>query len=116
MGLQNNVPEILSAGDIYVQPSRSEGISLSIMEASLAYLPTVATKVGGIPEAAQQDFNGILVAPDSPQELAEAMEQLIIDVELRNNMGRNARQLAVEKFCLEKQVELLITKYYRIQK
>ena len=116
MGLQNNVPEILSAGDIYVQPSRSEGIPLSIMEASLASLPTVATTVGGNPEAVQQDFNGILVAPDSPQELAEAMKQLIIDAELRNNMGRNARQLAIEKFCLEKQVELLITKYYRIQK
>lgn len=116
MGLQNNVPEILLAGDIYVQPSRSEGIPLSIMEASLASLPTVATTVGGNPEAVQQGFNGILVAPDSPQELAEAMKQLIIDVELRNNMGRNARQLAIEKFCLEKQVELLITKYYRIQK
>lgn len=116
MGLQNNVPEILSAGDIYVQPSRSEGIPLSIMEASLASLPTVATTVGGNPEAVQQDFNGILVAPDSPQELAEAMKQLIIDAELRNNMGRNARQLAIEKFCLEKQVELLITKYYKMQK
>ena len=116
MGLQNNVPEILSAGDIYVQPSRSEGIPLSIMEASLASLPTVATTVGGNPEAVQQDFNGILVAPDSPQELAEAMEQLIIDAELRNNMGKNARQLAKEKFSLEKQVELLITKYYKIQK
>ena len=115
MGLQNNVPEILSAGDIYVQPSRSEGISLSIMEASLASLPTVATIVGGIPEAANPGYNGILVAPDSPLVLAEAIKRLI-DAELRNNMGRNARQLAKEKFSLEKQVRLLITKYYKMQK
>lgn len=116
MGLQSNVPKILSAGDIYVQPSRSEGIPLSIMEASLASLPTVATTVGGIPEAVQQDFNGILVAPDFPQELAEAMEHLIIDVELRNNMGRNARRLAKERFRLERQVGFLTKKYYKIEK
>lgn len=116
MGLQNNVPEILSAGDIYVQPSRSEGIPLSIMEASLASLPTVATIVGGIPEAANPGYNGILVAPDSPLVLAEAIKRLIEDGELRKNMGENARQLAIEKFSLEKQVGLLITKYYKIQK
>lgn len=115
MGLKNNVPEILSAGDIYVQPSRSEGISLSIMEASLASLPTVATNVGGIPEAARPNCNGILIAPDSPSELAEAMKYLIVDENLRKSMGEKARQYAKEKFCLEKQVDLLIRKYYRIQ-
>lgn len=115
MGLQNNVPEILSAGDIYVQPSRSEGIPLSIMEASLASLPTVATKVGGIPEAARPNCNGILVTPDSPSELAEAMKDLIEDEDLRKDMGGKARRYAKEKFCLERQVELLIQKYYRIQ-
>lgn len=114
MGLQNNVPEILSAGDIYVQPSRSEGIPLSIMEASLASLPTVATFVGGIPEAANPGCNGILVAPDSPLVLAEAIKRLIEDGMLRKSMGENARQLAIEKFSLEKQVGLLITKYYKI--
>lgn len=113
MGLQNKVPEILSAGDIYVQPSRSEGIPLSIMEASLASLPTVATKVGGNPEAVRPNCNGILVAPDAPSELAEAMKCLIIDEKLRRCMGEKARQYAKEKFCLERQVELLIRKYYR---
>ena len=116
MGLKNNVPEILSAGDIYVQPSRSEGIPLSIMEASLASLPTVATAVGGNPEAVRQNYNGILIAPDSPSELAEAMKDLIEDENLRKKMGEKARRYAKEKFCREKQVELLITKYYKIQK
>lgn len=114
MGIQNNVPEILSAGDIYVQPSRSEGIPLSIMEASLASLPIVATMVGGNPEAVQGGFNGILVAPDSPRELSAAIKHLIIDVRLRNIMGNNARQFAKENFSLEKQVESLISKYYKM--
>lgn len=115
MGLQNKVPEILSAGDIYVQPSRSEGIPLSIMEASLASLPTVATNVGGNPEAARPNCNGVLVTPDSPSELAEAIKHLIEDEDLRKKMGEKARRYAKEKFCLERQVELLIQKYYRIQ-
>lgn len=115
MGIQNNVPEILSAGDIYVQPSRSEGIPLSIMEACLASLPTVATTVGGNPEAARPNCNGILVNPDSPSELAVAIKDLIEDEDLRKNMGVKARRYAKEKFCLERQVELLIQKYYRIQ-
>lgn len=115
MGLQNRVPEILSAGDIYVQPSRSEGIPLSIMEASLASLPTVATNVGGNPEAARPNCNGILVAPDSPLELAEAMKCLIVDENLRKKMGEKARRYAKEKFCLERQVDILIRKYYRFQ-
>lgn len=110
MGIQNNVPEILSACDIYCQPSRSEGVGLSIMEASLALLPVVATNVGGIPEVVNEN-NGILVQPESPIELADALNKILDNNLLRKEMGENGRKYALGKFNIKLQVSRLITEY-----
>lgn len=114
MGIRNDVPRLLSAGDIYVQPSRSEGIPLSIMEASLASLPIVATTVGGNPEAAFHNENALIVQPESPIELAEAIRSLYQDKKTRESYGQRGRKIASEKFCLNRQVKKLIGEYYKI--
>ena len=114
MGIRNDVPRLLSAGDIYVQPSRSEGIGLSIMEASLAELPIVATSVGGIPEAAVNNINAILVPPGDPQELADAIIKFYKDEYLRKESGKKGRAIATEKFCLKNQVSHLLKEHYKI--
>lgn len=114
MGLQNNVPEILSACDLFCQPSRSEGIPLSIMEASLAKLPTVASRVGGIPESAIDGKNAILVPPEKPNALAAAIEILYKDSQLRIEMGELGREHALNNFCLANQVNKLINCYYKL--
>ena len=112
MGIRNDVPRLLSAGDIYVQPSRSEGIPLSIMEASIASLPVVATKVGGNPEAAVDGENAIIVEPENPRQLADAIMKLYKNKVLRLRYGARGRQIALEKFRLKDNVSKLIEKYY----
>jgi hypothetical protein len=112
MGIRNDVPRLLSAADIYVQPSRSEGIPLSIMEASLASLPIVATKVGGNCEAAVEGHNALTVEPESPDKLAVAIMKLYRDEKMRKTYGINGRTIALSNFSLENQVKKLIEKYY----
>lgn len=114
MGIQNNVPEILSAGDIYCQPSRSEGLPLSIMEASLAKLPVIATKVGGIPEIAINNHNAVLVEAEDYQAMAEAIYSLYKNQEKRKKMGELGRVVSEEKFVLKTQVKKLIEGYYAL--
>lgn len=114
MGIRNDVPRLLSAGDIYVQPSRSEGIPLSIMEASLASLPIVATRVGGNCEAAKEGENALTVEPEKSQKLAEAIMTLYNDRSLRHKFGEEGRKIAMTNFSLENQVKTLIEKYYRL--
>lgn len=114
MGIQNKVPEILSACDIYIQPSRSEGISLSVMEASLACLPTIATRVGGLPEAAIEGSNAILTEVEDEDALAKAIKLLYCDEQRRISFGKNARIYAKNHFCIDDSVRKLIGEYYGI--
>lgn len=82
-----DVPGILRAADIYLQPSRSEGLGLSIIEAMAAGLPVIATRVGGIPEAVEDGVTGILVAPDDPRALADAIRWMLDHPAERAAMG-----------------------------
>ena len=111
IGVIDTVPELLSACDIYCQPSRSEGIPLSIMEASLANIPTIGTRVGGIVESVRNGVTGILIDKENPQQLAEAMEYLINSESLRIQMGNAAGNHARQKFQLKSNVTNLLRHY-----
>ena len=60
LGIRNDINDILNISDIYLQPSRTEGLSLSIMEALNYSLPVIGTRVGGIPEIVHEGENGYL--------------------------------------------------------
>lgn len=111
IGVTNKVPEYLSASDIYCQPSRSEGIPLSIMEASLANIPTVGTRVGGIIESVIDGKTGIVVDPEKPLLLADALAMLIKNSEIRSTMGSNARQYALQSFKLSTNIIKFLSHY-----
>jgi glycosyltransferase involved in cell wall biosynthesis len=110
-GLRNDVPDILSAADVYCQPSRWEGLPLAIMEAMLEGLPVVATRVNGVCEAVEEEQSGILVEPESPEALAEGLVRMLRDAPLRRRMGERSRQRGIEMFLLERQVRFLIDRY-----
>ena len=71
---------------VFVLPSSSEGQSLTILEAQAASLPVVATKVGGIPEIVKDGETGLLVPPEDPQGLADAILRVLTG---KNNFGKN---------------------------
>ncbi len=95
-GWTDHVRDVLSQGDIFVLPSRSEGFPLAIIEAMLAGLPVVASRVGGVPESVRDGETGILVPKDDPERLASALQRLIDDPDLRVSMGRRGRLVATQ--------------------
>lgn len=98
LGYRHAMPEFLAGLDVFVLPSRSEGLGLALIEAMAAGLPCVATRVGGVPEVLD-DSAGVLAPPESAEALAQAME-FMLDPERRRAMGASAARLA-QRFSIE---------------
>jgi len=87
----NQTSKILPLFDIFVMPSRQEGLGLSILEAQASGLPVVASRVGGIPGLIKDGETGILVEPLDPKALAGAVVDLYSNRSKLNNIGKAAR-------------------------
>ena len=109
-GIRNDVADILAISDIYTQPSRTEAISLSIIEAMTANLPVVATKVGGIPEAVADGITGYLCEKENPTDLANKLGKLIENPDLRKQFGAKGK-IKSQDFSLTASVQKLIKMY-----
>jgi glycosyltransferase involved in cell wall biosynthesis len=94
----DTLPAYLQAADIFVRPSRSEGLGSSFLEAMAAGLPVIATPVGGIPDFLTDRETGLFCEVDSPERLAEQIAVLIRDRALRAHIIRNARKLITERY------------------
>jgi len=97
---------------IFVLPSHGEGMPISIVESMAAGLPVVATAVGGVPEMILHGETGLLVPPENPQALADALRTLLQSEEVRQSMGSRARERARDVFEIEQIVPQLV-EYYR---
>jgi glycosyltransferase involved in cell wall biosynthesis len=101
IGARSDVREILSLSDIVVLPSYyREGIPRILLEAASMGKPIIATNIPGCMEVVENGKNGFLVPPRSTQTLAEAIKKLILNEEMRREMGVASRKIAVEKFEL----------------
>ena len=116
LGIVDNASHYLSAVDVYIQPSRSsEGLPLALMEAMALRRPVVATRVSGNVEAVVDGVSGILVEPEDPRSLANAMLELGNDpasTERCNQMGDAGYTRFRELFDGRKSVAKLIESYY----
>lgn len=98
------VAAYLSAFDVGVLSSSSEGFSNSILEYMLAGLPVVATRVGGNPEIIRYGENGYLVPPGDPRSLADKIILLLGEKGRRTTLGEKARSTVTEHFSLARMV------------
>lgn len=105
LGIKDNIPELLKAMDIYCQPSRSEAISMTLMEAAMASLPLVGSKVGGIPEIVIENKTGFLFDSGNSTQLAFRLKSLILNKKLRIQLGENALNYALKNFDRAHQIE-----------
>ena len=103
-GTRSDIPDILRAADLFVHPSHQEGFSNAILEAMAAGLPVVACDVGGNPEAVVDGETGRLVPPRCPEQLAEAISELLGDEGKRRAMGEAGKRRAEERFSLGRMV------------
>ncbi len=110
LGIRNDIDDILNISDIYTQPSRTEAISLSIMEALNYALPVVATNVGGIPEVVEDGVNGYLCEKENSKDLSEKLESLIKKPTLRKQFGEESLSKS-KHFSLENSTKNLYRLY-----
>jgi glycosyltransferase involved in cell wall biosynthesis len=91
LGKVPSVSEILREGGIFVRPSLTEGMPLTILEAMASRLPVIATRVAGTSELVIQNKTGLLVEPGNVKQLADAILRLANSPEFANRLGQNAR-------------------------
>jgi glycosyltransferase involved in cell wall biosynthesis len=101
LGLRDDVDTVLAAGDVFVQPSRSEGLPLAVLEAMAAGLPVVATRVGGIGEAVADGETGYLVPPAEPPALAAALRKVLAADDRGAALGARGRLRAEREFSVD---------------
>ena len=94
LGEREDVPRLLAAADVFVIPSRQEGLPLALMEAASSGLPIVATDVGELPNVLTSGINALIVPAEEPQALADALMELVNQPELRMQLGSAALELA----------------------
>jgi len=102
LGERSDVLRILASSDVFVLSSRWEGLPYTIIEAMMARLPVVSTRVGGVPELVEDGVTGFLVPAEDPPALAEALQTLLDDPELRRRMGEAGREKALREFTLDR--------------
>ncbi len=100
LGSRRDIPELLKIFDLFVLPSHSEGLSITLIEAMASGIPIVATDVGGNREVIGNNEAGILIPPDSVESLFKAMMVILTHRDRAEKMGRVGIQRARSLFSL----------------
>ncbi len=104
LGQRADALAFISAADVYVSPADHEGLPVSILEALALERPVVATSVGGVPSVIRPEETGMLVAPNQPVALAEAITHVLAHPVAAADYARRGRALVEERFSLERMV------------
>lgn len=104
--------KLYSRADVFVAPSIwDEPLGLVILEAMACETPVVVTRKGGIPLAVKDGKNGLFIRPRDSKDIAEKVNYLLDNPEIRLKMGRKAREIAVNKFSWDKIAQKFIHIY-----
>ncbi len=101
LGEQRQVADVLAALDLFVMPSRHEGLGVALLEAMAMALPVVASAVGGLPEAVDPGRTGLLVPAEDADALGAAVRELAGDLERARRMGLAGRERVAAEFSME---------------
>ena len=105
LGYQEEVARFYAAFDGMILPSVNEGTPVSAIESLAAGRPVVATRVGGVPDVIDDGEDGFLVDPGSTEQLADRLEELARDPELRERMGKRGRARVPARYAVARLVD-----------
>ena len=103
LGWQSDIEKVLTSADVVVLTSDNEGTPLSLIQAGMAGLPVVTTRVGSVPEVVLDGITGIITSMEV-QEIADALEKLASSGELRAQMGMAAQEFTLANFGVKRLV------------
>lgn len=115
-GFRKDIPEILSAIDVFVAPSHAESFGLYLVEAMSVGLPVVATKSAGFLDIVEDGVNGLFFERENYVDLAEKIKRLISDKTLAQTLGENAKKTARLKFSFNRYVDEIESLYFELLK
>jgi len=104
-GFREDIPNLLRLMDVFVLPSILEGFPQVLLEALAAARPVVATRIDGVTEVVQHGTTGLLVPPQDPIALADAIILLLKDQGLARRLGEAGRKLVEERFAVSRMIE-----------
>jgi len=114
LGLQRDVDQIMRSSRVLVLPSRQEGFGLVLLEAMKNKLPIIATNVEGIPEIITDGDEGILVPKENPKILANSINRILEDSELRDQFIQNAYKKVQDHYSIEKYAHNMFNLYSKM--
>jgi glycosyltransferase involved in cell wall biosynthesis len=114
LGMRSDAADLLAGCDVFVVPSRSEGLGVVALEAMAAARPVVASAVGGLAHAVVEGRTGLLVSPEDPDALARALARVIEDPALRESLGDAGPGRVAEGFLAEQMVEAYESLYFEV--
>jgi glycosyltransferase involved in cell wall biosynthesis len=113
-GERKDVSDLMRAMDVFVLPSRFEGLPNVVLEAMCAGLPVIASNVGAIPSLVENGSSGFVFPSGNAGQLSENLERLLEDKGLRTSMGERGRAIAIGSFSIERMVEQYEELYQRV--
>ena len=114
LGRRSDMPEVLSAFDVFVLSSHDEGMSNAILEAMAMEKPVVATDVGGTGEVIRDGQSGLLVPPKDSAALAVAINEMLVAPERAREMGRLGRRIVRDGFSAQTMVRQMEELYLQL--
>ena len=110
-GARRDIPELLSAMDIFVMPSLYEGGPITVLEAMAMGKPVVSTPVGMVPDAIENGVSGSLVPAAQSGPITQAVLGLLTHPDLAAQLGRQARAVVTERFSPDAMVDGVVAVY-----
>lgn len=114
LGAQESMPELLAMADVLLMPSESESFGLVALEAMSCGTPVVASDRGGLPEVITTGETGFLHDPDDVEGMAASVLRIVGEEGLAPRLGRRAREVARERFCIRCVIDAYLDVYERV--
>jgi glycosyltransferase involved in cell wall biosynthesis len=115
LGFRSDALSILAAADLFVLPSLAEPFGLAIVEAMALSKPVIATNAGGPREIVEHQVTGLIVAPNDPEDLANALRKMLSDPDYRRQLAANGYARFKQHFTSDRMARSMLDVYQRIR-
>lgn len=112
LGFEDSI-KVIKAFDIFMLPSIKEGLPYVILEAGLAKVPTIASRVGGIPDILEENQTGLLFEKENPDKIYEVLNKIIKDKNIQKKISENLYNKILENFSLKENIKKISDLYLR---
>jgi len=114
LGQLNNIEEVIGACDLFILPSETESFGMAALEALASEVPVIATRAGGLPEVVIDGEVGYLLPVGDVEGMAERAIEILSDDVLRKKMGAAGREMAREKFDINRVIPTYVQFYEKV--